>query len=146
MLPTTERKLAKILGLRNEAGIVMIRTVEDSKGPEGNEKYFISYRMQLTNGSVIDLGPAAEVISFRKVQAAFAESCRHVIPSKESKNWDETAQLIFDFFEECGYLHGISAEKEEEDLSEEVERSFKPLEEAGNEFVANDTVTGGLPT
>ena len=91
-------RLRKILALRAGVEILAIRRVESVRGTENNPKYTLEFRLQLTNGAIVCLGTASEVIKFGKVQQAFAESFGHVIPSKESKNWDETAQLFFDLF------------------------------------------------
>lgn len=108
-------RLGKIFSFRFGEEVHTLRKAAEERGSEQNPKFVMAYRLQLTNGAVVDLGTASEMLNFRKVQAAFAESYGHVIPSKESKNWDEAAQLLFDLHEEV--IH--NPEKDEEAKAED---------------------------
>jgi hypothetical protein len=53
-----------------------------------------SYELKLTDDRLIVLGPAADLLTFRKVQASVLDVTKHVIPYHAKKSWEDVVRVI----------------------------------------------------
>lgn len=89
--------VSEVLGLSSDNVVEQVSTTEEYKESKGGDitDTWTSFRLRLSKGAIVDLGPAKHVISFTRVREAFAEAIGHVVMSKKRAEWEEAAQVLF---------------------------------------------------